>query len=77
MSIQWDNIEKELRSDNDELWSFISKKLPDSYPTRIEILFEMMAGLINAKRRDYDIFYWFENEIKEKGLDEVWLKYPA
>ena len=73
MSIQWDNIEKDLRSDNDELWSFISKKLPDSYPTRIEILFEMMAGLINAKRRDYDIFYWFENEIKEKGLDEVWL----
>ena len=73
MSIQWDNIEKDLRPDNDELWSFISKKLPDSYPTRIEILFEMMAGLINAKRRDYDIFYWFENEIKEKGLDEVWL----
>ena len=25
----------------------------------------MMAGLINAKRRDYDTFYWFENEIKE------------
>ena len=73
MSIQWDNIEKELRSDNDELWSFISKKSPESYPTRIEILFEMMAGLINAKRRDYDTFYWFENEIKEKGLDEVWL----
>lgn len=74
MSIQWDNIEKELRSDNDELWSFISKESPDSYPTRIEILFEMMAGLINAKRRDYDTFYWFENEIKEKGLDAVWLR---
>ena len=74
MSIQWDNIEKELRSDNDELWSFISKKSPDAYPTRIEILFEMMAGLINANHRDYDTFYWFENEIKEKGLDVVWLK---
>ena len=74
MSIQWDNIEKELRSDSDELWSFISRESPDAYPTRIEILFEMMAGLINAKRRDYDTFYWFENEIKEKGLDVVWLK---
>ena len=74
MSIQWDNIEKELRSDNDELWSFICKKSPNAYPTRIEILFEMMAGLINAERRDYDTFYWFENEIKEKGLDAVWLK---
>ena len=73
MSIQWDHIEKELRSDNDELWSFISKKSPDLYPTRIEILFEMMAGLINAKRRDYDTFYWFENEIKERGINEVWL----
>lgn len=74
MSIQWDNIEKELRSDNDELWSFISKESPDAYPTRIEILFEMMAGLINAKRRDYDTFYWFENEIKEKGIKVVWRK---
>lgn len=74
MSIQWDNIEKELRSDNDDLWSFISKESPNKYPTRIEILFEMMAGLINGKRRDFDTFYWFENEIKEKGLDAVWLK---
>ena len=74
MSIQWDNIEKELRSDNDDLWSFISRKSPESYPTRIEILFEMMAGLIDYNRRDFDTFYWFENEIKYKGLDNVWLK---
>lgn len=72
MSIQWDNIEKELRSENDELWSFISRKSSSLYPTRIEILFEMMSGLKDEERRDYDIFYWFENEVKEKGLDEVW-----
>ena len=72
MSIQWDNIEKELRSENDELWSFISRKSPSLYPTRIEILFEMMSRLKDEERRDYDTFYWFENEIKEKGLDEVW-----
>ncbi len=73
MAIQWDNIERELRSENDELWSFICRKSPDLYPTRIEILFEMMAGLIDAKRRDFDTFFWFENEIKEKSIDKVWL----
>jgi len=72
MSIQWDNIEKELRSEKDELWSFICRKSPSLYPTRIEILFEMMSGLKDEERRDYDTFYWFENEIKDKGLDEVW-----
>lgn len=73
MSIQWDNIEKELRGENNELWSFITKKLPESYPTRIEILFEMMSGIKDSERRDYDTFYWFEKEIKEKGVDKVWL----
>ncbi len=72
MSIQWDNIEKELRSENDELWSFISRKSPDLYPTRIEILFEMMAGITDANHFDYETFYWFENEIREKGLEIVW-----
>ena len=72
MSIQWDNIEKELRSENDELWSFISRNSPVLYPTRIEILFEMMAGITDTNHFDYETFYWFENEIREKGLDIVW-----
>ena len=71
-AIQWDNIEKELRLGNDELWSFITRKSPSSYPTRIEILFEIMSGIKDKERKEYDTFYWFENEIKEKGVKEVW-----
>ena len=71
-AVQWDKIEKELRAGNDELWSFISRKSPSLYPTRLEILFEIMSGIREEHRRDYDTFYWFEKEIKEKGVKEVW-----
>ena len=71
-AVQWDDIEKELRARNNELWSFISRKSPSLYPTRIEILFEIMSGIRDEHRRDYDTFYWFEKEIKEKGVKEVW-----
>ena len=43
-SLQWDDIEKNLRCDNDELWYFITSKKSDGYPTRIELLFDMMAN---------------------------------
>lgn len=73
-AIQWDNIEKELRAGNDDLWSFITRKSPLLYPTRIEILYEIMSGIKDEERREYDTFYWFEKEIKEKGVKEVWDK---
>lgn len=43
-SMQWDHIEKELRSENDEVWYFLTTKDARLYPTRIELLFDMMAN---------------------------------
>lgn len=71
-SLQWDDIEKNLRCDNDELWYFITSKKSDGYPTRIELLFDMMANKKDNERDRYFTFFWFENEIKQRGVKNVW-----
>lgn len=71
-SIQWDNIEKELRSENDELWYFLTTKSAIAYPTRIELLFDMMAGKKDGEREKYFTFFWFENNIKKHGVKKIW-----
>ena len=71
-SIQWDGIEKELRSDNDELWYFLTTKDASSYPTRIELLFDMMANKAETEKEKYFTFFWFENEIKQHGVKAIW-----
>lgn len=71
-SIQWDLIEKELRSDDDGLWYFLTTRKSSLYPTRVELLFDMMAGKAPAEREKYFTFFWFENEIKEKGVQPIW-----
>ena len=71
-SIQWDGIEKELRSHNDELWYFLTTKNTSSYSTRIELLFDMMACKASYEKETYFTFFWFEQEIKTRGVDVIW-----
>lgn len=71
-SIQWDHIEKELRSENDELWYFLTTKNANSYPTRIELLFDMMTVKSDTEKEKYYTFFWFENEIKTRGVKNIW-----
>ena len=71
-SIQWDGIEKELRSEQDELWYFLTTRSASAYPTRIELLFDMMAGKADSEKEKYFTFFWFEREIKTRGVKAVW-----
>lgn len=71
-SIQWDNIEKELRSENDELWYFLTTQNASNYPTRIELLFDMMAGKSDNEKEKYFTFFWVEQEIKIHGIKLIW-----
>ena len=71
-SIQWDGIEKELRSEKDELWYFLTTRNAAAYPTRIELLFDMMAGKSGNEKEKYFTFFWFEQEIKSRGVKVVW-----
>ena len=71
-AIQWDNIEKELSGDKNELWYFLTTKDAVAYPTRIELLFDMMAGKAPDEREKHFTFFWFEKEIKERGVNKIW-----
>ena len=71
-AIQWDNIEKELSGDKNELWYFLTTKDASTYPTRIELLFDMMAGKTIDEREKHFTFFWFEKEIKEHGVNKIW-----
>ncbi len=73
-AIQWDNIEKELCGDNNELWYFLTTQKASSYPTRIELLFDMMADKLPKEREKYSTFFWFEKEIKQCGVTAIWEK---
>lgn len=83
ISIQWDNMEKQLRADNDDFWYFMTKESPDKYPTRIELLFNMISKkfrkeeneneeLTNEKQDDYYTFFYFSQQIAERGKKDIW-----
>lgn len=71
-SLQWDSIEKELRNENDELWYFLTTNQASNYPTRIELLFDMMSEKADGEKEKYYTFFWFEEEIKKHGVKSIW-----
>lgn len=62
ISTQWDNIENELQDDG--FWYFITNKKADLYPTRIELLFDLMANKADDDRERLRTFFWFMNQVK-------------
>lgn len=76
ISLQWDDIEHSLHSYSDEFWYFLTKQDPRKYPTRIELLFDFIAGKKDSEREAFYTFFYFEKEInknKEEGVKKVWL----
>lgn len=73
ISTQWDAIERELR--NDEFWYFLTNNPANLYPTRIELIFDMMSGKDNHIRDKFHTFYFFDNKIKNGNgqmQESVW-----
>lgn len=73
---QWDSIENELH--NEGFWGFITNKDSDDFPTRIEFLFDLMAGKRDDDRERLRTFFWFaektrSNEFMDKKID-LWKK---
>lgn len=71
-ALQWDAIERELHGYDDELWYFLTTHNASLYPTRIELLFDMMAGKSDDEREKYFTFFWFERQIAGRGVKAVW-----
>lgn len=71
IATEWDIIEKELH--NDSLWYFITNENPKSYPTRIELIFDLMANKQKGERENFFTFFHFDNEIKQrKDKSDIW-----
>ena len=62
MSKEWDEIEYTLQ--DDEFFKFLTK---NDYPTRIELLFEILSGVKNTEFDRYAIYRHFADMAKEKG----------
>lgn len=67
----WDIIEKELH--NDSLWYFITNENPNNYPTRIELIFNLIANKQKDEREKFFTFFYFDKKIKEShDKSEFW-----
>ena len=62
ISKEWDEIEYALQ--DDEFFKFLTK---NDYPTRIELLFEILSGVKNTEFDRYAIYRRFADMAKEKG----------
>lgn len=72
MAIQWDNIEKQLRDDDDAFWAFITRKRAEDYPTRIDLLFDLMCHKQDAEKDPLFTFFKMEERLKHADRDCVW-----
>jgi len=71
ISTRWDAIEKELH--DERFWYFITNESPNKYPTRIELLFDLMVNKPKDEREKFFTFFHFDQKIKEANTKaEVW-----
>ncbi len=70
ISLQWDNIEKELH--NDSLWYFLTNKTNIDYQTRIDLVLDLISGKPVGNREKYYTFFKFDEMRKTKSLESVW-----
>lgn len=69
IALQWDTIERELHDEN--FWYFLTNKQTENYPTRIELIFDFMAGGQTYSRDKYATFYYF-SEKRNEDLQKLW-----
>lgn len=67
ISKEWDEIEYTLQ--DDEFFKFLTK---NDYPTRIELLFEILSGVKNTELDRYAIYRRFADMAKEGDLSHIW-----
>lgn len=69
IALQWDTIERELH--DEDFWYFLTNKQTESYPTRIELLFDFMAGDQIDPRNKYSTFEFFSKQ-RNNDLQKLW-----
>lgn len=72
ISLQWDNIEKELH--NDSMWYFLTNNIKNKYQTRIDLILDLISGKEETSKDKYYTFFKFDAMRKEKPLEDIWRK---
>lgn len=72
IAIQWDDIEKQLRDDDGAFWAFITRKRAEDYPTRIDLLFDLMCHKQDVEKDPLFTFFKMEERLKHSDRDSVW-----
>ncbi len=70
ISLQWDNMEKELH--NDALWYFLTNNRKSDYQTRIDLLLDLVSDKPADNREKYYTFFKIDELGKGMSLDDVW-----
>ena len=70
ISLQWDNMEKELHDDS--LWYFLTNRSNARYQTRIDLILDLIAEKPVDNREKYYTFFRIDELGKKKTLDELW-----
>lgn len=71
LSLEWDNMEKDLH--DDEFWGFLTNSETDNYPTRIDLVLDLISKKTESDKEVYRTFFHFDNEYKKgKSLEDIW-----
>lgn len=70
IALQWDNIERELHQQ--ALWYFLTNSEQEKYPTRIDLILDLISGKEDRCREKYYTFFKFEDLRKGKELKTIW-----
>ena len=71
ISLQWDAIERELHDES--LWYFLTNASASQYPTRIDLVLDLMSQK-GASRDKYFTFFYFDKLREVQNLDDIWRK---
>ena len=72
ISLQWDNIERELQ--DNKLWYFLSNQTKAKYQTRIDLILNLISHKPADNRETYFTFFHFDKRRHEEdtSMDEIW-----
>lgn len=70
ISLQWDNIEKELH--HDSLWYFLTNHVMTDYQTRIDLVLNLISNKPENTHEKYYTFFKFDEMRKNKTFGYIW-----
>jgi hypothetical protein len=70
ISLQWDNIEKELHDDS--LWYFLTNRPITEFQTRIDLILDLISKKPSKEKEIYYTFFSFDELKQEEDLNKIW-----